>query len=104
MIRWCQKLYLDFAAEKIEKKLRKRIERGKLNLFVYCITLAQNENNLFEIIRTDELLFHYYRKKDIYIIGLAVSRDSAVELVAEIIDEMYQSTGTFHPREYFSFS
>ena len=79
----------------------KSIEKGELTFEVYCITFASNSHNLFDIINANELIFPYYSKKDIYILGLAGSRGQAKQLVKDMLLEIYNKTGDFRVREYF---
>lgn len=101
MIKWCPKLYLDPVTEKKQKKIKRRMERQKINLRVYCIALASNEKNLLDIYCSNELLFQYYKSKEMTIIGLASSKESAVELVGNIINDVYQQTGSLDVRTFF---
>ena len=55
----------------------------------------------FDIMEANELLFPYYRK-DIRIVGLAKGRDEAISLVEDMIMEVYNETGAFNVREYFT--
>lgn len=103
MVRWCDKLFIDGRIMGNLKKVKKQVETGKLQWRVYCICVAQNEKNLFDILNTNELLFKYYKRKEIKIIGLASSSNAARELLIEIVDEIYQNTGKFQLNEYFKF-
>lgn len=102
MIKWAEKLYL---SEEIKQnklnKLKKVIEKGKVTFEIYCITIASNTDNLFDIINANELLFPYYERKDMYIIGLAESKLEAKLLVKDMLLEVYNNTGGFKVREYF---
>ncbi len=101
MITWYPELYLDEQAAKKEAKLKSKIEKGKVSLNVYCICLASNPDNLFDIINVNELLFRYYKQKKITIIGLAYSRDSAVKLVEKIALDIYMQTDNFDTEAFF---
>ncbi|QHQ62517.1 hypothetical protein Ana3638_18435 [Anaerocolumna sedimenticola] len=68
---------------------------------VYCITFASNSYNLFDIINANELIFPYYSKRDVYILGLAGSKGQAKYLVKDMLMEIYDKTGDFRVREYF---
>ena len=50
---------------------------------------------------------HYFKNKnvneEIYVVGLAKGRDEALNLVRDIIDEVYNATGGFDIREYLGF-
>jgi hypothetical protein len=102
MVRWSENLYLsDGIDPKKKRKLQKAIENGKLTFEVYCITMASNPNNLFDIINVNELLFQYYSRKDMFILGLATSKEEANLLVKDMIEEIYNKTGAFQVREYY---
>lgn len=73
-----------------EAQIAERIHEGKLQMGVYCILLPQNPSNLFEIMHVNELRFSYYRKRNMYLLGLAESRKNAVEIVCRIIAEAYE--------------
>jgi len=49
----------------------------------------------------NELQFPYYLKKDNYVLGIAGPRGLAMELVKDMIEEVYSKTGGFLVREYF---
>lgn len=103
MIKWYDNLYVDSVIRKKQEKVKSKIEKGKLSFHVYCIAFASNGNNLFDIIDTNELLFQYYKRKDIYILGLAAGKENAFELVTNMIEEIYCNTGDFQVRNYFKF-
>lgn len=103
MIIWAEKLYLSADIKSKKKiKLMEYIENGKLTFEVYCITLASNPDNLFDIINANELLFPYYVKQEMYILGLAASKEQAKLLVKDMVEEIYKNTGSFQVRDYFS--
>lgn len=104
MIKWCDCLYFDSDIGKNIKKIQRQLEKGKLKKSVYCISFAQNPQNLFDILNVNELLFSYYKRKEIKIIGLASSKAAAKELMVKIIEEMYQATESFQLEDYFTFS
>ena len=101
MIKWYPDLYLDEKASKKEAKLKNKIEKGKPILGVYSICFALNPDNLFDIINVNELLFRYYRHKQITIIGLAYGRESAVRLIEKIALDIYHNTDNFEPEVFF---
>ncbi len=101
MIVWSSKLYCDEKTKKSCERLKKRIETNRLTHDLYCITFAENEENLLEILPAKEFKFPHYRRRELYIIGLARGRDEADTLVRDMIEEMYRETGAFRVREYF---
>lgn len=103
MIKWYKNLYTDELAKKKEEKLKKTLEKGKVSIGVYVISLATNRDNLFDIIGANELLFRHYKNNDIYVVGLAYGKENAIMVVQNIIEEIYQNTNNFNVRDYFNF-
>ena len=65
------------------------------------IALASNPKNLLDVIPEWELMQKHYPKKGKYIVGLAGSYDEALEIVTEIVTEVYKDTGQFQVSRYF---
>lgn len=103
MIKWYPNLYTDKKVEKNKFKCMQSLEKGKITLGLYCIAIASNRENLFDIINTNELLFKHYQKNEIHIVGLAYGKDNAVSLVTRIIMDMYQQFGEINTKSYFMF-
>lgn len=103
MIKWYRELYLDDKVKKHKYKCMYSLEAGKLTMGLYCIAIASNSENLFDIINTNELLFQHYKRNVICIVGLAYGKDSAISLVTNIITDMYQQLGDFDTKSYFLF-
>ncbi len=103
MIKWYDNLYMDHVIEKKRNKIKKKIHEGKATINTYCITFASNERNLFDILDANELRFSYYKKKEIYILGLAFGKENAIAVMVSMIEEIYKNTGEFKVREYFKF-
>jgi hypothetical protein len=103
MIRWYKKLYTDTLAGKRQKKIIKTINEGKLSVGVYVIALASNSQNLFDIINANELLFPHFKRMDHYVVGIAYSRENAIYVLQEMIEEIYQNTGGLDVRGYLKF-
>lgn len=100
-MRWYENLYFGEGAKKDGVRIVKRLQAGKLQPDVYVITLAANEQNLLDIYPSYVLLQPYYQKQDLLVIGLAAGRKEAQELVAKIVDEVYQKTSEVAVRQYF---
>lgn len=107
MIFWFNGLYMDESVRKNEKKCREIIERRskwqKLpwKKSYYIIMLANNRENLFEIMNTSEMFFRYYGYTDIYIIGVSRHYKGAVEMLRRIMTEGYRKDTGFDPRQLF---
>lgn len=103
MIKWAKNLFLsENITPKKKAKIIKSIEKKNLMLEVYCITFASNPENLFDIINANEFLFPYYDKREIQVLGVALSKQEAFWLVKDMLEEIYRETGGFQVREYFN--
>lgn len=103
MISWSSQLFLsENINNKKLKKIRDKIDKNKLTRNIYLITFASNKNNLFDIYDAKELNFPYYKRQKIHILGLAESKEKAYELVIDMIEKIYNETGDFKVRDYFS--
>jgi hypothetical protein len=102
MIRWYEQLYTDDFIVRNMKYHMKRVESGKdQKKRITIITLASNPDNLFDIVDSRELSFCYYRKRDIYILGLAKNKKEAIQLLIQLVNKVWKRD-EFNPREYFS--
>ncbi len=101
MIKWYPQLYLDQKAEKKIKKLKEKIENGKVSMNLYCVCIASNKENILDIMNVNELLFRHYARIPVYIVGLAYSKENALQLVERIVLDIYNNTDDFNAREYF---
>ncbi len=101
MIKWSDKLYIGEQAEKNCAKIQKKLEEGKLVPEHFLILRPSNEQNLFDILSTTELLFPYYRKQELFVYGLAKSRKEAEQLILTILEDIYRETDGLCCKEYF---
>ncbi len=94
-----KKLYLGEAVKNNKSKIISKLKRHKLVLGVYLICLAENNNDLFDIIPS-YMLFNKenYNKK---YIGIAFTKDEAFDLIRQIIEDVYNETNTYDARSYF---
>lgn len=102
MIQWASRLYVGDKLKKKRDKAIASINNRRATYNVYCIALASHPGNLFDIMDANELLFPHYQKSDIKIVGLANGKEEAINLVHDMIMEMYNNTGDFKVREYFT--
>lgn len=101
MIIWHEQMYMDEKVRKNPMKYRRAVEKGKFKLSLYCITFPSNKENLFDIYHVNEFRFPHYKRNDITVVGLAVSEYSAQQLVAEMIQDVYEKTNDVDVRTYF---
>lgn len=100
MIRWYKKLYVGKTVKKKEKKIRKSIEQGRPAPGIYLVTRAVNEQNQLEILPAGYLAQKALCRSCPEIIGIAGSRQEALEFVARLADEAYRKRGCESIREY----
>lgn len=101
MIVWSDKLYIGEQAEKNVKKIRKKLENGKLVPGMYLITKPSNESNLFDILPATELVFPYYKRTTLVVYGLAKGKDEAETLVLSMLEDVCREMGGLYCKEYF---
>ncbi len=101
-MRWYHKLYIGKTARKKRYKIVWKVKHRAGMLGIYLITLASNKENLLDIIDASLLLQPYYKKEDIFIVGIACGYDEAVEVVTKIIEELYNETGDFNIRQFLT--
>lgn len=102
MILWTSPLHVGDKMKKKKDRVIVSINNSEATFDVYCITFASHPDNLFDIMNANELLFPYYRKSEIRIVGLAKGRAEAIHLVQRMLMEVYQKTGSFDVRAYFT--
>jgi len=94
-MRWYDHLYVGEKAKKHRFHILQGLREKRLLPEVYVITPPQNGKNLLEICPSAMLLLPPYRDQEVFVIGVAVTYWEALELVRQIVDDLYQKTGGF---------
>ncbi|MCD8083910.1 MAG: hypothetical protein LUE86_10475 [Clostridiales bacterium] len=94
-MRWMEHLYVGEKAGRRGADLMKGLREERLQPDVYVITSPQCGHHILDIWPSVILFSPPYRKEDIRIIGVAVTYWEALEVVRQIVDEMYRQTGGF---------
>ncbi len=102
MISWTTRLYVGEKMKKKKEKVIAAINNREATLGVYCIAISSHPNNLFDILDANELLFPHYKRSKIQIVGLAKGKEEALLLVQDMLMEVYNNTGDFDVRAYFT--
>lgn len=102
MIVWSDHLYFSESVKKKHRRAIFAIKHGRRMSNLYCIAFASNEENLFDILPANELLFPHYKHSEVHILGLANGKQEACELVQDMIIDIYRDTGDFKVRSYFA--
>lgn len=92
-------LYVSEAIEKKKDKLISKMKKGKYPWTTYLLVLLEEGENQMEIFST-VLLKQKMISDDIFVVGLADSESSAIQIVEELTREVYDNTGTVDIRAY----
>ncbi len=102
MITYHPRLYLTEKTEKKIDTIKWKLATGAGMVQVYLITLSENETDLFDIYPAALFKQYYFRKREHIVIGVAESKEAAMQLVRQMIEEcLEQSGGSGQLRAYF---
>ena len=102
---WYDNLYFNEENAKKKARLLRRLEKGKPEPNVYVLALPDTrDRNILDIFNSLELMQPHYKGRKKYIVGIARSKQAAVELAADIVGEMYGASGGFDLRAYLEFN
>lgn len=68
---------------------------------IYFISLASNEQNLFDIFHAAHLKQPGFYSQDPFVVGIASGYEEALEMTQRMVEDIYRETGGFGVREYF---
>ena len=100
MLKWCKDLRIGENIKKADR-IRRKLNHGKIVPGVYLITFSENPHNILEIIPALTMIQQSAADICPEIIGLAHDKDEAMEMVTEIVREVYEITGDFQIEEYW---
>ena len=100
-MRWAENLYLSEKTAKKKDKIIRKANRGVGMVSIYFITLASNEQNLFEIFHAAHLKQPAFYQRNPYVVGIASGYEEALELLQQMVEDIYRATSGFPVREYF---
>lgn len=97
-----RKLYIPLSLRDKRRKIIWKLRTGRPQPMIYVITLAKN-GDLFEIYHSGMLKQKYYKKKENtpYIVGFAEGYNQAVEVVMEILADVFCETKGYDVRAFF---
>ena len=106
-LKWYRYLYLGDNARKAKYKTFGLIRKSRFTIDTYIVAISVNPDNILDVYSANMLKQPHFKNKnvneEIYVVGLAKGRDEALNLVRDIIDEVYNATGGFDIREYLGF-
>lgn len=101
-MRWYKELYVGETATKRKNKIIKNIEAGKKQIGVYVLAFPTNKSNIMDIYPAFVLTQKHYMNMDLQIVGIAASREEAIDLTQEILMECYKKTGQFRIDQFIN--
>jgi hypothetical protein len=99
-MRYYKHLYLTEGLEKKKDRLIQKLEKNKLQYDIYLIALAEQADAQLEIYNSALFKQPGYPKLDLFVVGLAKGYDMALELVEEIVQNVYNETKGADIRSY----
>ena len=102
-MRFYKKLYISPSLKKTRGKIVWKLRTGRPQQTIYIIALAKNRD-LLEIYHSGILKQKYYkkRKNTPFIVGIAEGYSGAVDLVMDMIQDVYCATGEYDVKSYFA--
>lgn len=99
MVRWARTPYLGDGIDDF-KEIRSKVNKGSFLPGIFLITLSDHPDHVLEIIPAYMFMQKWQRKFASKIVGVAKGKKSAMNLVAEIVREVYENTGAVEIKEY----
>ncbi len=97
-----QRLLLGPKARKRKKEILWKLRRKKPLHNIFLLTFPTNQKNLLDIIPANLLLQPYYKKRNLFILGIAQGKEEALELFARLVEKIYLETGTVKIIDYIA--
>lgn len=85
-------LYVSEELKWTREKTIAKLKRGELKFPVYLVTLSQGKQNHLEFFSSLLLKQHIYEDTPLFIVGIAREYFQAVELVEQIVEDVYAQT------------
>lgn len=99
-MKWYRKLYLGEKARKNKYSIIWKINHRAGMVKAYVITLPSNESNVLDIYNSAELMQKHYRKQQLFVVGIASGYAEALEVVRQIIEDVYRESGGVNVKDY----
>lgn len=99
-MKYYHNLYLDKYTTLKKKEIIRKIEEREWLMEIYVIVLSKNINNHLEIYNAAHFLQEGWRQQEEMLIGLASGYNEALELVENIVEEVYDNTKGTDIRNY----
>lgn len=81
-------------------KIKRKLENKPLLSGVVLIAISRNSSDQLEIYEARQLVQNYYRDHPPYVVGIAGSREEAVDMVEQLAQECLEKRGDCALKEY----
>ena len=99
-MRYYRELYWGENLEKKKDKIIRRLNTGKLQRDIHVLVLPECGTNQLEIYNSALFLQPDFPNDNFFIVGIVRGYEAALELVEEIVEEVYEKTGGADIRTY----
>lgn len=100
-MQFSDRLYAGKKAAPIKKQILECLQKKVFQPEVYVITPPKNGNHILDIYPSALFQLPSYREKNDLILGIAVTYWEALEVVRDMVEDMYQTTGAFRWESLF---
>lgn len=102
MLKFRSIMFFGESVKSEHRRLLRRLSQGKpVKKEITLITYAANGQDLFDLLPAKELKISYRKQQELYVLGMAGSKEEAIGLVQDMVMEVYKETGGFDVRSYF---
>lgn len=99
-MKFYENLYIGESLEQKKDKIIAKLKEGKVQLNCYVIALTENPKNQLEFFDSILLMQRNYKKRELFIVGLAGGYDEALELTKKMTEDTYQKNKDGNIRSY----
>ena len=100
MMKYYKYLFMTESVEKKKDTIIRRLEERKLQSGIHILVLPESAKNQLEIYSSTMLLQPAFSNKDFFVVGIVKGYDAALELVEQILSDVYRETGGADIRSY----
>lgn len=100
MLKWHKHYYRGTNVKNVTS-IRLKLIQGKPVSGIYLITLSENPHNVLEILPALTLVQETAARMCPEVVGIARSKDEALELITNMVQTIYEETGELNIKEYW---
>ena len=93
-------LYVGETISAKQYKIVEKVHKGEIVHGLYLIILSANPDNMLDLIPEEEALKDCYAKMQLKVVGIAIDKDEAIQLLQNIIEDSLRETGSADVRPF----